>query len=470
MYLTGGEGNSRCDDNLHFAEAIHYMRYSLPLMLLFNLHADAQDTLRVGININTPSQTLDVNGKIKIGDDANLPEAGVIRWGTTSGNFEGFNGTKWVSLTELSTGKTWGTSSVTEIYATTGSDSSPGDEFGYSVDVFGDYAIAGARFGAPQFGYPQEGEAYVFKKNGAKWTEEAVLTADDGEEFDNFGSSVSISDEYAIVGAPGIFGGAAYVFNRNGSSWTQEETLIPSGNDALYESNSISISGNRVIIGGFGKAYVFKRESNTVWTEEAILTASESQNGDYFGRSVSISDEYAIVGAWGADAFQGAAYIFKRNDTAWTEEARLVSSDGTGGDNFGRALDLSGDYAVIGAAGSGELDQGKAYIFKRNGIIWTEVAHLNNAHNAEDDHFGWSVSISGNHVIVGSLVGERASVFKRLGSVWREQAVLNFTDGAPNETFGKSVAIYHYRAIVSAAIIDFGGGNMIQEKVYFFGQ
>ena len=124
-----------------------------------------------------------------------------------------------------------------------------------------------------------------------------------------------------------------------------------------------------------GAAYVFKR-NGTVWSEEAKLLPSDGAAGDWFGFSVYISGDYAIIGSGSSPL--GAAYVFKRNGTIWSEEAKLLPSDGADADGFGVSVSISGDYAVIGSHNHKDFRTatGSAYVFKRNGTIWTEEAEI----------------------------------------------------------------------------------------------
>ena len=175
---------------------------------------------------------------------------------------------------------------------------------------------------------------------------------------------------------------------------------------------------------GRGSAYVFIRDGTT-WSQQAKLTASDGATSDYFGSSVGISGDYAIVGANYDDdkgSASGSAYIFKRDGTAWTEQVKLTASDGAAGDWFGTSVSISGDYVLVGASydDDGGSDSGSAYIFKREATVWTEQVKLAASGGAAVDYFGCSVSISGDYVIVGACGDDSyrgsAYVFKRDGT------------------------------------------------------
>ncbi len=206
--------------------------------------------------------------------------------------------------------------------------------FGSSVSISGDYAVVGA----PNVG-DDNGSAYLFKRNGFTWSFVTELHASDNGPSDNFGFSVFISGDLAIVGAPrhrvnGIWAGAAYIFRRSGTTWAQEAELAASeGVEGSRFGCSVSISGDYAVIGaeGFndysGTAYIFKRDGTT-WSQQAQITGSDTDFSDAFGCSVSISGDSAIIGAYGNDCTRGAAYIFSRVGTAWNQEAKLIASDG----------------------------------------------------------------------------------------------------------------------------------------------
>ena len=286
-------------------------------------------------------------------------------------------------------------------------DGATGDFFGESVSISGDYAVVGAR--NDDDNGINSGSAYVFKRIGTSWAQEAKLLPADGAERDNFGQSVSISGDYAVVGAfkdddNGSSSGSAYVFKRIGTSWAQEAKLLPAdGATGDFFGESVSISGDYAVVGakgddGTGSAYVFKR-TGTSWVQEAKLLPADGATGDFFGESVSISGDYAVVGAKGDDG-TGSAYVFKRSGTSWAQEAKLLASDGAAGDLFGLPVSISGDYAVVGAHDDGD-HSGSAYLFKRTGTSWTEEAKLLASDGVAGDHFG-VVSISGGYVVVGA--------------------------------------------------------------------
>ncbi|MDP8237809.1 MAG: T9SS type A sorting domain-containing protein [Candidatus Hatepunaea meridiana] len=375
-----------------------------------------------------------------------------------------------VIIVILSAGNTFGI----DEFKITADDAEAGDGFGTSVSINGYYAIVGAS-GDDDDGNVS-GSAYIFVREGEEWTQQQKLTADDAASRDNFGNSVSISGNYAVIGASGNDddgqgSGSAYIFVRDGEEWVQQQKLA--ADDAAASDNfgsSVSIDGDYAIVGAClndddgdrsGSAYIFVRDGEE-WTQHAKLTASDASVLDLFGYSVSISGDYAIAGAAGNDddgEYSGSAYIFRRDGDEWTEQAKLTADDAAEGDLFGNSVSISGNYATVGAHcndDDGEYS-GSAYIFRRDGDEWTEQQKLTANDAAEGDNFGYSLSISGDYIIVGAHGnnddGEdsgSAYTFVNEGEEWNQITKLTANDAAADDQFGISVSISGNYAIVGA--------------------
>jgi hypothetical protein len=393
-------------------------------------------------------------------------------------------------------------------------DRESNDWFGYSVSISGNYAIVGAFLenhdtsGA----YPltAAGSSYIFVKNGDSWIQQQKLVASDRDAVDAFGISVSISGDYAIVGA--YFedhdatgnnsladAGSAYIFVRNGNNWIQQKKLVASDRaEGDHFGYAVSISGNYAIVGTYneshdahglnpllqaGSAYVFVRDGSE-WTEQQKLVASDRAARDWFGYSASISGDYAIVGAVleDPDAIEdaGSAYIFKRIDTTWIPMQKLVALDKAGTANFGNSVSISGDYAVVGAprenydTSDNIVPQaGAAYIFMRNNADWIQQQKIFSSERTVGLGLGYSVSISGDYVITGAPGPSKANIFTRNGSVWSEQKIIVSSDHFPTNEFGASVCISGEYAIIGAYQNDFdtSGSNQLPSAgaAYIFG-
>jgi FG-GAP repeat len=347
-------------------------------------------------------------------------------------------------------------------------DGTAGDSFGWSVSIDGDTAIIGA-FNDDDSG-TDSGSAYVFTRSEGGWTQQAKLLPSDGAEGDFFGFSVSISGDKAIVGAYGDDNddrdnsGSVYIFTRTNDIWTEQAKLLASdGARADYFGRSVSINNDTAVIGAHGddnddnggdsgSVYIFTR-SGGAWTEQAKLLPADGAVDDAFGLSVSIDDDTAVIGAVGDDdngIGSGSAYVFTRSGSVWTEQAKLLPGDGALGDQFGWSVSINGNSAVIGAYGNQDNGRltGSAYVFTRSGDAWAEQAKLLPVDGSSDTRFGWSVSISGDTAVIGSIDDDdngnssgSAYVFTRSGSVWTEQAKLLPSDGEASEQFGNSVSI-----------------------------
>jgi hypothetical protein len=305
------------------------------------------------------------------------------------------------------------------------------------------------------------------------WTQQAKLLASDGTANDWFGYAVSISDDTALIGAcqDDNTRGSVYVFTRTGTTWTQEAMLLAAdGAAGDFFGFSVSLSGDTALIGArldddngldSGSAYVFIR-SGTTWTQQAKLLASDGAADDLFGNSVSLSGDTALIGAWGDDdngGSSGSAYVFIRTGTTWTQQAKLLALDGAMGDWFGMFVSLSGDTALIGAYYDDDngVDSGSAYVFTRTGTTWTQQAKLLASDGAVADQFGCSVSLDGDTALIGAncdndngAYSGSAYVFTRTGTTWTQQAKLLPSDGAAYDVFGYCVSLDGDTAVIGA--------------------
>jgi hypothetical protein len=340
------------------------------------------------------------------------------------------------------------------------------DQFGYSCALSSDGATAiVGQYGDISF----QGTAVVFIRSGKTWTEQALLSQSTGAASDNFGTSVALSSDgnTAICGVPyrgATNTGAAVVFTRSGATWTQQAVLtysVAAADDLFGYSVALSSDGNTAICGaptsgaGNGRSVVFTR-SGATWTQQANLTYSAGAAGDYFGWSVDLSSDgnTAIVGAYGDDSSKGSAVIFIRSGVTWTEQATLRYSAAANADNFGTSVALSsdGNTAIAGApyADPGGLSiAGLIVVFTRSEVTWTEQAALTYSGKANNDKFGYSVSLSGDgNVLISGTQGTpsgtatgAAVMFARNNGVWNQQSVLSYSSGAGGDYLGWSVAL-----------------------------
>ncbi|MEZ4528438.1 MAG: C1 family peptidase [Desulfobacterales bacterium] len=301
------------------------------------------------------------------------------------------------------TGSTW-----EESYDLCSPEPVPFAHFGSSVSLSGDYALVGACRG--DGAVHNSGAAYVFKRSGSFWANHGTLIANDGKRNDNFGFSVSVSGDTAIVGAyrndeKGTDAGAAYIFKNNGGIWSQQAKLR-AGDAAAWDyfGWSVSVSGDYAIVGAPGRddngidagaAYIFYN-SGSGWSQQSKIMASDGKEVDFFGFSVSISGSCAIAGAHGRDdrgTNSGSAYIFSGSGTNWSQTAKLTAADGGAQSFFGRSVSLSENYAAVGADGT-ENRAGAVYVFKKNDSSWSQTKKLTANDTAQGDRLGAFVSVS----------------------------------------------------------------------------
>ncbi len=326
-----------------------------------------------------------------------------------------------------------------EVARLVASDRAFGDLLGHSVSLFRDTALVGA---VGDDG--TKGSAYVFRFDGTSWAQEQKLTASDRGDVNEFGRSVSMGADVAVVGSPLVGGtGAAYVYRFDGTSWFEEQKLTASdaaGGD--YFGFSVSVFGDALMVGavaddGKGAAYLY-RFDGTSWVEEQKLTASDGGAGASFG-IVSMTSDAAIIGAYGG---AGAAYIFGFDGTSWVEEHKLTASDGAGGDSFGTSVSLSGDAALIGAFGD-DGQRGSAYVFRFDGTSWVEEQKLTSSEREGGDAYGFSVSLLGTLALVGAPEDDGDSgagyLYRFDGANWSESQKLTGIGG--QSAFGRSVAL-----------------------------
>jgi hypothetical protein len=338
------------------------------------------------------------------------------------------------------------------------------DAFGSSVAVSGDTVVVGALSedsSATSINGNQNdnsasaaGAAYVFVRSGSTWTQQAYLKASNAAAFDAFGCSVAISGDKVVVGARGKDGnsasdiGAAYVFVRNGTDWDEQDTLSASNSGASDQfGSSVAISGDTVVVGAAGEdssgpegqlfdgaenagaAYVFERRIRS-WLQQAYLKASNTGAGDRFGESVAISGDTIVVGAPEEDSSangvngnqldnltvnSGAAYVFLRTGTTWSQQAYVKASNTGASDRFGDSVAISGDTLLVGAPfedssangiNGNQADNsvdaaGAAYVFVRNATSWSQQAYVK-ASKTGGYSFGLTVALSGNTAVVGA--------------------------------------------------------------------
>lgn len=274
----------------------------------------------------------------------------------------------------------------------TPSDAADGDIFGSAVAVGGDVLLVGAPFdddACESDVMCQSGSVYVFRRTKTGWVEEAKLLASDAAKGDHFGFSLALDGDWAVVGArhdddAGNNTGSVYVFHQTESAWVEDAKLNPSDPGSYDDfGTSLAISGDRVIVGApnddddglfSGSAYVFRRKGGK-WVQEGKLTASDAKEAELFGWSVAISGAWALAGArvkdQPIDPFccerAGGAYLFRDDGTGWSEYAKLAAPTPAHWDQYGYSVFADGSFGFVGtperAFGAGD-NAGSVYVLE----------------------------------------------------------------------------------------------------------
>ena len=337
------------------------------------------------------------------------------------------------------------------------------------------------------------------------FVQQAKLTASDGGANDELGTSVAVSGDTVVVGAPfatvngNAAQGAAYVFVKPAGGWASEtEAAKLTASDGAARDqlgNSVAISGDTIVAGAFfatvngnnnqGAAYVFVKPAGG-WaseTQTAKLTASDGAIDDMFGETVAISGDTVVAHSdakVNGHPLQGAVYVFVKPASGWasgTETATLTSSDGAGDDDFGDSLAISGDTVAAGAPEAkvnGHSEEGAAYVFVKPSGGWaseTETAKLTASDGVALGDFGRAVGISGDTVVVGAdTVSQGAAyVFVKPSGGWAsetETAKLTASDGVSGDDLGVSVAVSGDTVVAGA--FPGANGNLVPGAAYVF--
>lgn len=300
------------------------------------------------------------------------------------------------------------------------------DRFGVSVAIDANLLVVGAT--GAEASTLESGAAFIFERNGETWTQQLMIGASDGENYDNFGRSVSISGNYILVGSPIADSpiqtscGAAYIYEKPTGGWQSssgKETQKISANETTGRFGwSVAIEGDLAIVGAWqeghvhsqdGAAFCFKRDT-TSWSQWTKLISSEPIDSAHLGYSVSIDNNTVIAGANHDDhngECAGAAYIFELPATSSAtcyENHILLASDANEYDNFGFSVGIANNYAIVGAYADdvNGLNSGSAYIFKFNGTSWSQQNKLLPTDKDSGDSFGHKVAISGIQALIGA--------------------------------------------------------------------
>src|SRR5262245_13030281 len=300
----------------------------------------------------------------------------------------------------------------------TGSDAAPGDNLGVSVAVDGDAILAGAfhRF-APT---PAPGKAYVFRRTGTTWAEEAKFVAPDGQNNDAFGWSVALVGDIAVVGAPLAwigppFGSSkVYTFVReDDGTWIYDGKLTRPGEYTF--GWSLAFDGTTLVVGASlgpnnspGRVFVYERDPGGFWNFRQELSPSDLSPQAEFGNAVAVSGNHMLIGAWfnTAGSPAGSAYFYDLSGGTWTQSAKFDAPDGAASETFGEAVTIDGDRAIVTDSGldvNGAEDIGAAYLFQHDPDSgWKSAGTLRATGGLTGDYFGTAAAMRGSRILIGA--------------------------------------------------------------------
>jgi hypothetical protein len=375
----------------------------------------------VAAPVTSPANSLLIYNTTTAGTGSNAVTPGFYYWNSSAN--------RWMPMNESESQNlgygTWGdcSSSTYTHYTPVASDVGILSYYGYAVDLSGDYAVIGAPIDSLGMG-ESRGSAWIFKKMGSDWVEFQKLVASDGDDMDLFGGAVAIDGNYAVIGALGddngssIDEGSAYVFHFDGTSWIQQVKLTAADAVAIMKFGiSVSIDSHRIVIGApladvdgdpHGAAYVFERSGST-WTQQEKLTASDGASGNEFGYDVSLFNDRILVGAPYADLAgpvqSGAGYIFHYSGGLWNEEQKVFPPGPENGEQFGFSVVIRDDLCAIGSPQRdvfGNSDKGAVCVFERTGTVWQRTDHLLNTVGMTAGQMGVSIDMTDKHILAGS--------------------------------------------------------------------
>jgi hypothetical protein len=329
----------------------------------------------------------------------------------------------------------------TQVQKITASDIAVNDHFGRSVAICNEFIVIGApgedEDASGGNTLTRAGSAYIYRNIEGTWSQVQKIVAIERSAGANFGNAVSISGNYLVVGAQNDneTAGSAYIFRNNSGTWSQVQKITATDkHSGDHFGNAVSISGKALLVGAIdeaedasgsntlassGSAYVFQNTAG-VWSQGQKMVASDRTANDRFGCSVSLSGEFAVVGASDEDedadgsntaVSSGSAYVFKNNAGSWSQTQKIVATDRSANDNFGTSVAVSGNFILIGANNEDDdamnantlSSAGSAYLFKNNAGIWSQIQKLNAEDREANDSFGSSVGFSGKNGIIGNL-------------------------------------------------------------------
>ncbi len=341
-------------------------------------------------------------------------------------------------------------------------------EFGAAVAVSGETIVVGSN-GALNDSGVSTGAAFVFERQGQPWVQVEKLLPSDGAQSDLFGTALDIEGDTIMVGSPQhyaaglVYAGAVYAFERSSGSWNERAKLIADTPVvAAGFGASVSLSGTTVVIGApqtdfsRGAAHVFVRNAEQ-WSEQQVLLANDGNYQHYFGGSVAVEGERVVVGAANASTpggdNQGAAYVWVRNGSTWTQEQKIFETQSTLFEGYGSAVAISQGRVLVGSPRQrrfGPAGEGVVHAFEEQDGVWTLRQQFSNSATL---YFGYALAMSGDTVLIGTDY-DQAFAYTFPGSQWAPESPLIASDGAALSGLGRAVAVEGDTAVIASVAYD----------------
>lgn len=422
------------------------------------------------------------------------PALGLLVFDTDKKTIYMFDGSRWLPFL-------FSTTEVNPPSYVIPSPSLSNAQFGYKVDIEGDYAIIGApQAAAFDVGFVQSGCAYIFHKVNSVWVQQDLLLPSDPEAGQEFGASVCINNSYAFVGSPNddidadANQGSVYVFSRVGEDWSQQSKITtPDGLANDFFGCAIDVNpSNNIVIGAYGdniaanldqgSVYLYQGSAGFggfIWSQEAKLTSSDGATGDFFGSSVSIFNNFIAVGAYGDDILantdQGSVYTYFKftNPAGWTSGQahidKVIAIDGAANDYFGISVHVTFNYLAVGASGDdigANTDQGSVYLNSapNPGLpVYAGQTKILAPDGLANDNFGVSLSADATVLVVGAYRSGDEGPYQNKGAayVFKSPGIIslypnlffrkiNDDTGQDNGYFGFAVSVSNFEVVIGA--------------------
>lgn len=413
--------------------------------------------LKTAVGKRSPEAILDIAGEIKLASLKTHAMPGSIQWNPATQDFEGYDGTQWRSFTKAN--GYWGALEnkiANESQKIIGDSVSVLDRCGVSLSIDGNWAAVGCYTDSVN-GNNRQGSVYIFKKSGNHWIQHSKVTAADGTELDEFGTSVSLSGDFLAVGAPKTsFGtmlhyGAVYIFRRFGNSWVQQAKIYDPMGEAFDEFGKAVMLKNGVLAIGCsnctvppitlqGKVWIY-RNNGSSWDFEAEITSSDAQ---FFGASLSISGNDLVVGAPltmdGMGNSTGACYVYNNTGQIWNFVSKLSEANLSALSSYGQCVAIHQNWLAVGVPNH---LAGKVNIYERINNNWNFYSQLTPNTVDDDFKFGNDLSMVEQLLVVGAPGFDRNSgqayIYNNPGTGWKFNTLLRSKDRFLNDRFGIKV-------------------------------